>query len=82
MEAWSRLKTKYSPKEWSTKWDVVNRLEQTIYSLSKDINSLSVKIVKILEEIKQLNINMEKEVIIKLMNSLDGSFEIYLTMLS
>ncbi len=26
-EAWSKLKTKYSSKGWSTKWDVLNRLE-------------------------------------------------------
>ena len=81
-KAWSELKTKYSSKGWSTKWDVLNRLEQTNYSSSKDINSLGVKIVKILEEIKELDINMEEMVTIKLMNGLDSSFETYLTMLS
>ena len=81
-EAWSELKTKYSSKGWSTKWDVLNRLEQTSYSSSKDINSLGVKIVKILEEIKELDITMEEMVTIKLMNSLGSSFETYLTMLS
>ena len=34
-KAWSELKTKYSSKGWSTKWDVLNRLEQTSYSSSK-----------------------------------------------
>ena len=69
-EAWSELKTKYSSKGWSTKWDVLNRLEQTNYSSSKDINNLGVKIVKILEEIKELDITMEEMVTIKLMNGL------------
>ena len=41
-----------------------------------------MKIVKILEEIKELDINMEEMVTIKLMNDLGGSFETYLTMLS
>ena len=81
-KAWSELKTKYSSKGWSTKWDVLNRLEQTNYSSSKDINNLGVKIVKILEEIKELDISMEEMVTIKLMNGLGSSFETYLTMLS
>lgn len=41
-----------------------------------------MKIVKILKEIKELNITIEKIVIIKLMNDLGSLFEIYLTMLS
>ena len=64
------------------KWDVLNRLEKTNYSSSKDINNLGVKIVKILEEIKELDISMEEMVTIKLMNGLGSSFETYLTMLS
>ena len=41
-----------------------------------------MRIVKILEEIKELDINMEEMVTIKLMNGLGSSFETYLTMLS
>ena len=82
LEAWSELKSKYSSKGWSTKWDVLNRREQTSYSSSKDINNLGVKIVKILEEIKELDITIEEMATIKLMNGLGGSFEIYLAMLS
>ena len=81
-EAWSELKTKYSSKGWPTKWDVLNRLEQTNYSSSKDINNLGVKIVKILKEIKELDITMEEMVTTKLMNGLGSSFDTYLTMLS
>ncbi len=64
------------------KWDVLNRLEKTNYSSSKDINNLGVKIIKIVEEINELDISIEKIVTIKLMNRLGGSFETYLTMLS
>ena len=73
-KVWSELKTKYLSKKWSTKWDVLNRLKQTSYSSSKDINSLGVKIVKILEEIKELDITMEEMITIKLMNDLDSIF--------
>ena len=59
-EAWSELKTKHLLKGWLTKWDVFNKLEQTNYSFSKGIDNLGVKIVKILEEIKGLNINMDE----------------------
>lgn len=41
-----------------------------------------MKIVKILEEIKKLDIIIEKIVTIKLINGLDSFSEIYLTMLS
>ena len=41
-----------------------------------------MKVVKILEEIKELDITMEEMVTIKLMNGLGSSFETYLTMLS
>ena len=82
LEAWSELKTKYLSKRWSIKWDVLNKFEQTNYSSSKDINNLGVKVVKILEEIKELDITMEEMVTIKLMNGLGSSFETYLTMLS
>ena len=81
-KAWSDLKTKYSSKGWLTKWDILNRLKHTSYSLSKDINSLGVKIIKILKEIKELDITMEKMVTIKPMNGLGSLFKIYLTMLS
>ena len=72
----------YSSKAWPTKWNFLNRLEQTSYSSSKDMNNLGVKIVKILEEIKELDITMEEMVTIKLMKGLGSSFETYLTMLS
>ena len=79
-EAWSELKTKYSSKGWSTKWEVPNQLEQTNYSLSKDINNLGVKIVKIPEEIKELDISIEEMITINQMNGLSSSFETHLTM--
>ena len=41
-----------------------------------------MKIVKILEKIKELDITMEEMVNIKLMNGLGSLFETYLTMLS
>ena len=82
LKAWSELKTNYSSKGWLTKWDVLNRLEQTSYFLSKDINSLGVKIIKILEEIKELNIIMEEMITIKLISGLGSLFKTYLTMLS
>ena len=41
-----------------------------------------MKIVKILEEIKELDITMEEIVTIKLMNALGSLFEAYLTMLT
>ncbi len=66
----------------STKSDVLNMLKQTIYSSNNDTNNLGVKIVKILEEIKELDIIMEEMVTIKLMNGLGSLFEIYLIMLS
>ena len=59
-KAWSELKTKYLSKGLSTKWDVLSRLEQINYSSSNDINNLCVNIVKILEEIKELDITMEE----------------------
>ncbi len=74
-EAWSELKTNELSKGWSTKWDVLNRLKQSNHSLSKDINNLGVKIVKILEKIKELDISIEEIVTIKLMNGLGSSFD-------
>ena len=41
-----------------------------------------MKIVKILEEIKELDINIEEMGTIKLMNGMGSSFETYLTILS
>ena len=49
---------------------------------AKDINSLGVKIVKILEEIKELDIIIEEMVTIKLIYGLGSSFKTYVTMLS
>lgn len=72
----------YLSKRWSTKWNVLNRLKEAIYSLSKYMNSVSIKIVKILKKIKELDITIEKIVTIKLINSLGSLFEIYLTILS
>lgn len=46
------------------------------------MNSLAIKIVKILEEIKELDIYIKEMVIIKLMNGLDSLFKTYLIILS
>lgn len=81
-KTWSDLKTKYLSKKWSTKWNVLNRLKQTNYFLSKDINSFDVKIVKILDKIKELDINIAKMVTIKPINGWGSLFEIYLTIFS
>ena len=69
-------------KKWLTKWNVLNKLKQISYSLSKNIISLGVKIIKILEEIQELDIIIEKIVTIKLMNNLGSLFETYLIILS
>lgn len=80
LEAWSELKIKYLSKRWLTKYDVLNRLQQISYSSSKDINSLGIKIVKIVEEIKELDIIVEEIVTIKLMKGLGSLFKTYLIM--
>lgn len=82
LKAQSKLKTMYLSKRWSTKWNVLNRLKEASYSLSKYINSVSIKIVKILKKIKELDITIEKIITIKLINGLGSLFEIYLTILS
>lgn len=82
MQTWFKLKIKYFSKRWLTKYNIFNRLKQINYFSSKDINNLDVKIVKILEKIKKLDITIKKMVTIKLMNNLSSLFEIYLTLLS
>ena len=51
-------------------------------SSSKNINIISVKIIKILGKIKESDINIEEIVTIKLMNNWGSSFETHLTILN
>lgn len=82
LQAQSELEIKYLLKKQSTKQNVFDRFEQINYSSIKDINNFDIKIVKILKEIKKLDIIMEEIVAIKLINVLSSLFKIYFTILS
>lgn len=61
---------------------MLNWFKQTSYSSSKYINSFGVKIIKIIEEIKELDITIEEMIAIKLINDLSSLFETFLTILN
>lgn len=81
-QTWKHFKEKCSPSGWSNKWAVMNRLEETSYASCKDIPELQVKINKIQEEIKDLEITLEDYITIKVLNGLGEKFETWVTLLS
>lgn len=82
LKTWSELKTKYLSNGQSTKWDIFNKLEQTNYFSSRNISNLGIRIVKILDKIKELDITMKEIITIKLINSFSSLFNTYFTILS
>lgn len=76
---WFKLKTKYWSKKYSIKWRIFKQIN---YFLGKNINTPSMKVVKISKKIKKLDIIIEKIVTIKLIKNLSYLFKIYFIMLS
>ena len=53
---WDSLKKRYTPHGWSSKWALLNRLEETSYAGSIDVPDFGRKMRTILEEIKDQQI--------------------------
>lgn len=79
---WNSLKERYTPQGWSSKWAVLNRLEETTYENSSNVPDFGRKMRTVKEEIKDLNISIDDYVTIKVINSMGSGFETYVTVLN
>ncbi len=79
---WEHLKTQYTLKNWSAKWDEFNNLEELDYSGCKSIKEYRSNARDIFAEITHMAHTIEQIVILKLLNGLCSSFLIYLTILN
>ena len=81
-EAWKFLKEQYTSVGWSSKWAVLNRLEEAHYETSNGIADLESSINVVLEDIEEQNITMKEYVTIKVINFLGPGFETYVIVLN
>ena len=72
---WEKLKTLCQSSKWFNKWMIINKFYATSLILSKDMQNCEIKIEKIEEKIKPLNITMNKLLIIKIINEFKSRYE-------
>ena len=81
-QAWEALKERYTPVGWSSKWAVLNQLEEASYQNSSGIAEMGRTMRTVLEEIHEQKITIDEYVTIKIINSLGPGFKTYVTVLN
>ena len=81
-EVWTYLKEQYSPKGWSNKWDVLNRLMSTTMAECKKVSVYGDQMQRILKEVKDLDMTLAEAVVIITLNNLGPGFETYLAIVN
>lgn len=62
LELWNHLKEYYTPRGWSAKWSIFNKLQQMSYQEHKNITEYEAQFREVMSEIRDQNLIMEEAV--------------------
>lgn len=79
---WENLWSQYMVAGWYSKWQILNCLQEITNVSSKNIVDFVLTMKTILEKLQDATIIMEDHVTVKVINSLDPKFEIYIIVLN
>ena len=80
--AWNELKTRNFSKEWTNKWKIATRLQNTILANCKNMQKFEIALKKIDVDITNLDIIAKNIVVLIALNFLDSQYETWVIMLS
>lgn len=79
---WDNLQFQYTVASWYSKWQVLNCLQKASYVFSKNIVDFRLTIKTILEKLQDAAIIIKDHIIVKVINSFNPKFEIYIIILN
>ena len=80
--AWNELKTRNFSKEWTNKWEIATRLQNTILINCKNMQEFEIALKKIDVDIANLDIIAKNIVVFIALNFLDSQYKTWVIMLS